>query len=393
MKISNIFVGGWFQRTMLQLTEIYDFLRDAKTQLKLDAKKLEKFRSNLGIGSIEYGVYGEEFIEYTTIYDIKVKIFEDGLIILNNTDVSYETLFADMDKLTEYYDNRLSPALSYLFSLGAPVPKELANIETIFPYFIVSDKATKKQMSELLAQTEKQKYFEFDNTKYDVIRGDKYYFINNKKQSMENIQRYIEEQIFIREFKGQLHRYLNMHRIIWEKIDEVKEKANIKGSEIVKFTTKLEGYAKTVNLIDGRIKQMGTYIGTREKIAKSDPELAEFLSVSGYRYETLKDTLDYIKYLWDMTKSYVVSAQKLFNGIKSDVTSKSIDSLTIVTSMGAGASIIGLLTESAPEFTIFGVLYFFALALLGWGVTKILGKIANIQKYEVSDIEYEKNIK
>ena len=148
MKISNIFVGGWFQRTMLQLTEIYDFLRDTKTQLKLDSKKLEKLRANLGIGSIEYGVYGEEFIEYTTIYDIKVKIFEDGLIILNNTDVSYETLFADMDKLTEYYDNRLSPAISYLFSLGAPVPKELANIETIFPYFIVCDKATKKQMSE-----------------------------------------------------------------------------------------------------------------------------------------------------------------------------------------------------------------------------------------------------
>ena len=393
MKISNIFVGGWFQRTMLQLTEIYDFLRDTKTQLKLDTKKLEKLRANLGIGSIEYGVYGEEFIEYTTIYDIKVKIFEDGLIILNNTDVSYETLFADMDKLTEYYDNRLSPALSYLFSLGAPVPKELANIESIFPYFIVSDKATKKQMSELLAQTEKQKYFEFDNTKYDVIRGDKYYFINNKKQSMDNIQRYIEEQIFIREFKGQLHRYLNMHRIIWEKIDEVKEKTNIKGADIVKFTSKLEGYAKTVNLIDGRIKQMGTYIGTREKIAKNDIELAEFLSVSGYRYETLKDTLDYIKYLWDMTKSYVTSAQKLFNGIKSDVTSKSIDSLTIVTSMGAGASIIGLLTESAPTFTIFGVLYFFALAILGWGVTKILSKIAHVTKYEVSDIEYEKNIK
>ena len=393
MKISNIFVGGWFQRTMLQLTEIYDFLRDTKTQLKLDSKKLEKLRANLGIGSIEYGVYGEEFIEYTTIYDIKVKIFEDGLIILNNTDVSYETLFADMDKLTEYYDNRLSPAISYLFSLGAPVPKELANIETIFPYFIVCDKATKKQMSELLAQTEKQKYFEFDNAKYDVIRGDKYYFINNKKQSMDNIQRYIEEQIFIREFKGQLHRYLNMHRIIWEKIDEVKEKTNIKGSEIENFNNKLEVYAKTFNLIDGIIKQMGTYIGTREKIAKSDPELAEFLSVSGYRYETLKDTLDYIKYLWDMTKSYVTSAQKLFNGIKSDVTSKSIDSLTIVTSMGAGASIIGLLTESAPTFTIFGVLYFFALALLGWGVTKILSKIAHVAKYEVSDIEYEKNIK
>ena len=393
MKINRVFIGGWFQRTMLQLSELYDFLRCCDTQISLDKEKLNEYRKKLEIGKIDYGVDGEEFVTFTTSFGITVKLFEDGLIVLNSQNVSEDTLFADLDHLTDYYENRLTPAINYLFSLGAPVPKELANIETIYPYFVVCEDATHEEMSNLLSRTEKQKYFEFDNNKYDVIRGDKYYFINNKKQSMDNIQRYIEEQIFIREFKGQLHRYLNMHRIIWEKIDEVKEKTNIKGSEIVKFTTKLEGYAKTVNLIDGRIKQMGTYIGTREKIAKSDPELSEFLSVSGYRYETLKDTLDYIKYLWDMTKSYVTSAQKLFNGIKSDVTSKSIDSLTIVTSMGAGASIIGLLTESAPTFTIFGVLYFFALALLGWGVTKILSKIAHVAKYEVSDIEYEKNIK
>lgn len=393
MKISNVYIGGWFQRTMLQLSEIYDFLRDCKTQLNLDQDKLNEFRKNLEIGKIDYGVSGEEFIEFTTALNIKVKIFEDGLIVLNNQNVSEDTLFADINHVTDYYENRLSPAFSYLFSLGAPVPKELANIETVYPYFIVCDNVTKDDISNLLARTEKQKYFEFVNDKYDVIRGDKYYFINNKKQSNENIERYIEEQIFIREFKGQLHRYLNIHRIIWEKIDAVKENANVKGSEIVKFTSKLEGYAKTINLIDGRINQMSTYISTREKIAKSDKELAEFLAISGYRYETLRDTLDYIKYLWGMTKNYVSSAQKLFDGIKSDVTSKSVDSLTIVTSMSAGASIIGLLTETAPEFTIFGVVYFFLLALLGWGSTKILGAISNKRKYEVSDIEYEKDIK
>ena len=393
MKISNVYIGGWFQRTMLQLSEIYDFLRDCKTQLNLDQDKLNEFRKNLEIGKIDYGVSGEEFIEFTTALNIKVKIFEDGLIVLNNQNVSEDTLFADIDHVTDYYENRLSPAFSYLFSLGAPVPKELANIETVYPYFIVCDNVTKDDISNLLARTEKQKYFEFVNDKYDVIRGDKYYFINNKKQSNENIERYIEEQIFIREFKGQLHRYLNIHRIIWEKIDTVKENANVKGSEIVKFTSKLEGYAKTINLIDGRINQMSTYISTREKIAKSDKELAEFLAISGYRYETLRDTLDYIKYLWGMTKNYVSSAQKLFDGIKSDVTSKSVDSLTIVTSMSAGASIIGLLTETAPEFTIFGVVYFFILALLGWGSTKILGAISSRRKYEVSDVEYEKDIK
>ena len=269
MKISNVYIGGWFQRTMLQLSEIYDFLRECKSELKLDQETLNEHRKNLSIGSIEYGVSGEEFIKFTTGVGISVKIFEDGLIILNNKNVSEDTLFSDIDKVQGYYENNLSPALNYLFSLGAPVPKELASIVSVYPYFIVCDNADQNQIQDLLVKTEKQKYFEFKNDKYNVIRGDKYYFINNKSQSNDKIERYIEEQIFIREFKGQLHRYLNIHRIIWEKIDEVKENSKVKGSDIIKFTTKLEGYAKTINLIDGRIKQMSTYIPTREKISKS----------------------------------------------------------------------------------------------------------------------------
>ena len=393
MKISNVYIGGWFQRTMLQLSEIYDFLRESKSELNLEQKKLDEYRKNLLIGNINYGISGEEYVYFTTALGINVKIFEDGLIILNNKSVTEDTLFTDIDKVQDYYENNLSPALNYLFSLGAPVPKELAGIKNVYPYFVVCDKATQEQMQDLLVRTEKQKYFEFKNDKYNVIRGDKYYFINNKTQSDEKIERYIEEQIFIREFKGQLHRYLNIHRIIWEKIDEVKENSKVKGKDIVKFTTKLEAYAKTINLIDGRIKQMGTYIPTREKIAKSDEELAEFLEISGYRYETLKDTLQYIQYLWSMTQNYVSAAQKQFEGIKSDVTSKSVNSLTIVTSMSAGAAILGLFQKSKPEFTIFGVMYFFILTLVGWGSQKILNIISNKQKYDVTDVEYEKDIK
>ena len=392
MKISNVYIGGWFQRTMLQLSEIYDFLREAKTKLALDQDKLIEYRKNLQIGRIDYGVQGEEYIEFTTALNIKVKIFEDGLIILNNHNVSEDTLFADIDALTDYYEKKLSPAFSYLFSLGAPVPKELAHIETVYPYFVVTEKATKEEMNTLLTRTDKQKYFEFNNEKYDVIRGDVYYFINNKKAESENIERYIEEQIFIREFKGQLHRYLNLHRIIWEKIDNVKDRASVKGADIVSFNTKLESYAKTITLIEGRINQMSTYLPTREKIAKSDKELVEFLNISGYRYETLKDTLDYIKHLWSMTKNYVSSAQKLFNGLKSDVSNKSINSLTLVTSMSAGASVIGLLTKSQPEFTIFGIVYFFILAFIVLSLNKFLKFIQNNRRYKVNDVELDKNI-
>lgn len=392
MKITNVYVGGWFQRTMLQLSEIYDFLRNGTSKLNLNEEMLSEYRKNLNIGRIDYGVAGEEYVKFTTSENITVKIFEDGLIVLNNSFVSQDTLFTDINKVTDYYEKKLSKAFNYIFSLGAPIPKELANIETVYPYFIVCEKATKSEIADLLASTERQKYFEFTNTNYDVIRGDKYYFINNKSKTLDTIERYIEEQIFIREFKGQLHRYLNLHRIIWEKIDAVKKHVNVKGSEIVKFTSKLEGYAKTINLIDGRIKQMSTYISTREKIAKSDKGLEEFLAISGYRYETLRDTLEYIKHLWDMTKNYVSSAQKLFDGIKQDVTSGSINSLTIVTSMSAGATIIGLLTKSKPEFTLFGLLYFIVLALLGWISTKAITFISKKRKYEVTDVDFDKNI-
>ena len=393
MKISNIYIGGWFQRTMLQLSEVYDFLRNGESQLKLSKKKLTELRKDLEIGSVEYGVSGEEFIQVITSERLKVKIFEDGLIVVGSDNVSEETLFADVERLKDYYEQKLSPAINYLFSLGAPVPKELAHVENIFPYFIVCDNATREDIAELLAKTERQKYFEFDNKNYSVLRGDKYYFINNKKTSHTNIERYVEEQVFIREFKGQLHRYLNLHRIIWEKIDAVKDRAKVRGSDVIKFSTKLEAYAKTVTLIDGRIRQMSTYISTRERIAKQDKDLEEFLAISGFRYETLRNTLDYIRDLWDMTKNYVQSAQKLFDSIKQDITSSSINSLTIVTSMSAGAGILSLFTESAPEFTSFGFVYFFVLAFVGWAATKILSKINQRRKYEISDVDYDKNIK
>jgi hypothetical protein len=393
MKISNVYIGGWFQRTMLQLTEIYDFLRNCDSKLDLDKEKLKEYHKALQIGNIEYGVDGEEYIAFTTALNIRVKIFEDGLIIVNNTNVSEETLFSDIDKVQDYYENNLSPAFSYLFSLGAPVPKELANIETIYPYFVVCEDTSREDILKVLSVKDSQKYFEFECEKYNVVRGDKYYFVNNKKQSLENIEKYIEQQIFIREFKGQLHRYLNIHRIIWEKIDQIKEKKNVKGSEIISFMTKLEEYAKTVNLIDGRINQMTTYISTREKIAKSDPELTEFLLVSGYRYETLRDTLTYIQYLWDMTQTYLTSAKTSIKDVKSDFTDNSISNLTIVTSMGVGASLLGLIdSTSLPSVSAFGIAYFFILAALGWAVNKLMSSIKERKKYELSDIDYDENI-
>ena len=97
-----------------------------------------------------------------------------------------------------------------------------------------------------------------------------------------------------------MHRYLNLHRIIWERIAEVKERGKIKGSQIEALNTKIESYAKTINLIEARINQMGTYISTRESIFKNDENLKRFATVLQFKHETLNDTLSYVKEIWQM---------------------------------------------------------------------------------------------
>lgn len=394
MKIEKIYIGGWFQRTMLHLTEIYDFLREGTSQLDLDKKKLLTLHKALDLKEINYGVDGFEYLSFSTSIGVHVKILEDGLIILSDDVTSKETVFTEMNDLANYYETKLSPALNYLFSLGAPVPKELANIKTVYPYFIVLNNATKEDINQLLEKTAKQKYFEFSNDNFDVLRGDTYYIINNRNKKLDTVESFVQEQIFIKEFKGQLHRYLNLHRIIWEKIADVKEKSKVKGKDIIEFSSKISGYAKTINLVDARINQMNTYLRTREKIAKSDENLKDFLDILEYRYETLGDTLAYLQQIWSMTKNYVNSASSLFSDLNQEITQKSVDNLTIVTSMGVGASLIGLFTTTQiPAFTIFGVGYFFALALIGYGVNKIMKRISANRKYQISDIEYDKDIK
>lgn len=396
MKIDSIYVGGWFQRTTLQLSEVYDFLKYCKSELALSKKKLKELRDNLYINetnSVTYHIDGLEYITYETTSGILIKVFEDGLITLNKKDILDNAMDDNIALLSKYYEENLSPAINYIFSLGAPVPKELANIKMVYPYFIVLNKCKKGDIDALINKTEKQKYFDYVSDKYEVHRGDKYYFINNKNTNIHDIERYIEEQIFLREFKSQLHRYLNLHRIIWEKIEDVKEHATITGKEIVKNSNKIDVYAKTINLIDCRISQMSTYLKTRERLVKDDEKLKEALDLIGYRYETLGNTLSYIKELWKMTSNYVNSAKKLFSELKEDVTNSSISNLTIVTSMGVGAALIELFTESEPSFSSFGLIYFFILALIGFVVNKIMQTIASHKKYEINDIEYDKNIK
>ncbi|HEX8591609.1 MAG TPA: hypothetical protein VF696_02580 [Candidatus Paceibacterota bacterium] len=393
MTIEKIYIGGWFQRTTLHLAEIYDFLKEASSPLDLDAAKLQELHGLLSLESVSLRVTNLEYIEVRTTSGFGIEIFEDGLMVLSaDAEAEVSAVGHRITELTTYYEERLSPAISYLFSLGAPVPKELANIKTIYPYFLVVRDAGRDAVLDLLASFNEEEHFEVREPGFEIYRGDKLYVIVRKEIPLQSLKRFIEEQVFIREFKGQLHRYLNLHRGIWERIASVKEKGTIRGRDVSDFTGKIESYAKTINLIEARINQMGTYLRTRESVAKNDPAMKEFLSVLSFKHETLSDTLQYVKEIWSMTKNYVKSAEDLFSSIQAKATESSVKNLTIITSMGVGATLIGLFAQKVPEFTVFGAVYFFALAAIGWIANRVMREIGARRAYKISDTELAKDL-
>ena len=75
-----------------------------------------------------------EFVKVITTDSIECRYYEDGLYILEIK--SGESIDESKRKLEKYYSEVLNPAISYIFSLGAPTPKVLANIKTVHPVVV-----------------------------------------------------------------------------------------------------------------------------------------------------------------------------------------------------------------------------------------------------------------
>lgn len=390
MIIDKIYIGGWFQRTTLHLTEIYDFLNQGKSNLDFSKERLDRARNSLSITSVtrENGLL--EYIHVTTDKDIRYRVYEDGLIVLKK---EYKNLAQDFKEIKDYYDNKLSKAISLIFSKGAPVPKELANIKTLLPYIITVSGASKEEAEKIFKDASEEIYSVLATKNIEVYRSSGIILINNLQD--ENLTReIIESQIFFREFKSQLHRYLAIHRILWEKIKTIKERGEIKGCDIDLLRNELSVYQKTINLIGARIDQMPSYVKTRQKITDVN-KIDDFLQpLFQSKFETLLDTHEYIKHLWGMTKNYLNSAIEIFSELQAKSTKNTISSLQLITTVGVVAGILGYLGRtSLPTFTSMGLIYFALLMVLTWVVNAIVSKFYKNKKYNIEERDIEKNIK
>ena len=390
MTIQKIYIGGWFQRTTLHLTEIWDFLKHGRSNLDFPKEKLDEARDSLSLDGVSRESGPLEYILVKTGKEISYRIYEDGLIVLEK---EFRLLKDDFEAIRDYYDNKLSKALSLIFSKGAPVPKELANIKTILPYIITVADATKEEIESTFKDSSEDVYSVLKTKNIEVYRSPGMILINNLND--ENLTReIIESQIFFREFKSQLHRYLAIHRILWEKIKVIKERGEIRGNDIDSLRNELSVYQKTVNLIGARIDQMPAYVKTRQKITDLE-KIDDYLQpLFQFKFETLLDTHEYIKHLWGMTKNYLTSAIEIFTELQAKSTKNTISSLQLITTIGVVAGILGYLgKDTLPKFTSIGLIYFSLLMVMTWIINSIVSKFFKNKKYNIEGQDIEKDIK
>jgi hypothetical protein len=389
MTIERIQLGYWYPLTTLHLSEIEDFFAGKKTPLHLDTGKLIKLRSKLGIISANFKLGEVELLDMHAKSNIHVRIFEDGLVTVSD---NHTNLRHDIRELKDYFNKAYTPAMHYLFSVGAPSPRQLAGIEHEAPLFIVTKGCNRQQAIGLLEEAGAQLEFELDTKDMTLYRGGEY-FVVDVKPHFTGVEELIETWIYFKEFKAQLHHYMNLHRSVWTQIEAIKEERYISGFQVKAQRTKLESYKKTIELIEARIAQMDLYMASRQQVATIRGWDGYLSDVLQFRYTNLKHTHDYVKSLWAMTKQYVDSAISLISEISAQSTKTSVQTLTVISSIGVVAGIINYLSlPKLPHFSKLGGEYFAVLLLVALAVNGLVTLIYKLFRYRVNAAEFAKDL-
>jgi len=133
---------------------------------------------------------------------------------------------------------------------------------------------------------------------------------------------------------------------------------------------------------------MASYLRTRGKIANTQKIDETLDQIFSYKYETLEDTLSYIKELWKMTDNYLGATLARFGEMGAESTRNSIGSLRLITTVGVIAGILGYLgRDSLPTLTPIGGAFFALLLAVTWVVNELVSLYYSRKNYALKKDE------
>ena len=289
-------IGSWIPRTRLHLQEFYKFLQG--DNLLLDEKTAKKYRRSLQLDKV---VYHDEVLDYVEAKnkEVTVRFTQDGIVYM---------LGKDAKTITPYFEKKLLPALSYLFSKGASVPK------------LAEDHDKKKIKTKTIG-----------------------------KKGVTSLELY-EYLLFNEEYEAALHAALHVHRVVWDEISEIRNREKIKYKDLPKVRNVLLETKESISFFKSRITQMRSFIEERRG---ANPKILKQLAKKGHdEFESLKQTQNYMQTLLVMTEEYADTTLQMVRMIYQENEQKELNTLQIIFTMGVAVSFITLGTMSGAKIIL-----------------------------------------
>lgn len=386
----NVYLGLWFQRTSLHLKEFYYFLNNQKIIDGLDKEKCDYLRNNLEIESLNLKKEDGVSLLLVKSKEVEFSMTEDGVILINST---FKSIKENANLLKDFYIDKLSPAIAYVFSRGAPLPKDLSNITEIYPLYFLDLKIEDKDVEECFNLMINPNYLIENNGEVEIYSGDEMVIINildNKELEVKKTAKeFICNLIVFREFEKQLSSYLNVHRRIWEDLEEIRNNKNMRTSKFSEIRNKIHNHQRTLAFVKARLLQMEDILLSREfSLNNVDREILKKTEMLN-RFKILSSEQHYILNLWDMTSNYANETLDLLDSLIAEGTEKEIKILQTISVIGV---VVAFFAMGIPwpwhenwnqmnyvSFSVFGIIIVFIILF------QFFLKIISHKKVKIND--------
>jgi len=329
----------------------------------LGAQKLAKLRESLGIIKVDFITKAEFDEVHVLCQAIYITISSEGTIILQlRKDDKGDLAFENAAMLEHFFIEKLSPAVNYLFSLGAPLPKELQNIREAYPTIVIVKDAFEQELNQFIKTQKIEIYSRDISEKLDFFFGEKTSIINVKHDAVPK-DILLQEMIFLKEFPMQLKNYLAVHRMVWEKVDNIREVKSIAYKDFTRIREQMNGFLKTLSLMKARLAQMEDIIETKKEInnAMSQEGLKD---INIHRINNFIGDVKYVKDLWEMTIDYVKDTLNLIESVSRENIQRELSALKFVALIGAITSFFGM-NIAFPWEDRWDAIFLSSLAVIG----------------------------
>ncbi len=264
--------GIWTPRTAVHFLEVVKLVEGARPNpyVKDPEKLLEKIKP------VRFQVKDGKILELELDYeDGVISVFSNGVVIskANNPNVALKRL------------NNILEVFSEIFKAGMPVPalvsRDITPIE-----IIISEK-------------------ECDDVKNELYKSKNVIISENKIWVNENYMK--ENQIYLVHCLIILvciikfaRNVINIHRRVWEAVDNIRKPTNISMQLILQLKEELVKYKHQLEYVEVRLSQVGeALVGTKNLLKDVfDEEVVETL------YEECEYLIRYTKHLWKKTIEY-----------------------------------------------------------------------------------------